>query len=208
MNVRDSYEQWAATYDADRNLTRDLDGEMTRKLLGGGPFGRVVELGCGTGKNTEFFAETAGAVTALDFSPAMIAQAAGKPGLEQVHFTLADLTKPWPVAAGAFELVAGNLVLEHIADLAFIFQEAARVLTPDGRLFLSELHPFRQYQGSVARFERADATISIPASVHHVSDFLAAATAAGFRLVDLGEWWHRDDTGKPPRLLTLIFSKK
>lgn len=47
----------------------------------------------------------------------------------------------------------------------------------------------------------------IPAFTHNVSDYLSAATAAGLQFAALDEWWHTDDAGKPPRLITFLFRK-
>ena len=76
--VKASYDAWASTYDADRNRTRDLDGEVTRKVLGELAFRTVVEIGCGTGKNTDFLAARAERILALDFSPRMLGVAREK----------------------------------------------------------------------------------------------------------------------------------
>ena len=108
----------------------------------------------------------------------------------------------------SIDLVVCNLVLEHIADLDFIFSEVARVLTPAGRFFVSELHPFLQYQGKQANFQRADEVSEIPAFVHHISDFLNAANLNGLRLSQLSEWWHERDQGQPPRLVSFMFEKR
>lgn len=206
MKIRDAYSSWAATYDHDRNRTRDLDAQVTRELLHGQRSGSVLELGCGTGKNTVFLAEIADSVHALDFSEGMLAQARAKVTAANVTFQAADLTQPWPVADATVDLIVGNLVLEHIEDLTFIFREAARVLRPGGQFFLSELHPFRQYQGTQANFQQGAETTEISAFIHHVSDFTGAAKSSGFVLEDLREWWHAEDAGKPPRLLTLLFT--
>lgn len=205
--VREAYSRWSETYDTDRNRTRDLDGEVTRRVLGPERRGPVLELGCGTGKNTAFLATLADQVLALDFSEGMLARAREKVTAPHVTFAAADLTRPWPCEPGFAELVVGNLVLEHVADLEFIFREVARCLRPGGRLFLSELHPFRQYQGTVANFTLAGEAVEIPAHLHHVSEFLSAAAGAGLALERLEEWWHEEDAGLPPRLLTLLFRK-
>jgi len=96
-------------------------------------------------------------------------------------------------------------VLEHIENLGFIFAQAAQVLQAGGRFFISELHPFRQYQGTVANFQRGGEITSIPAFVHHISDYVSAASVNGLRLERLNEWWHAEDEGKPPRLVTFVF---
>ena len=207
MKVQDAYTDWAATYDEDRNRTRDLDQQVTRSTLDGRRFASIVEIGCGTGKNTALLAQLGDRVRALDFSAGMLQRARQKVQAANVAFIEADLTQPWPVEDGSASLVVCNLVLEHIEDLHPIFAQAARVLVTNGLFFVCELHPFRQYQGTVANFQRAGGAVEIDAYVHHISDFLAAATASGFRLEQLGEWWHEEDGGKPPRLVSLLFAR-
>jgi len=208
MLVKEAYKDWAATYDTDRNLTRDLDAQVTERSLGNLRFKAILEVGCGTGKNTALFAGIGEQVTALDFSEAMIEQARKKTPFDNVAFQVADITERWPIEDAAVDLVTFNLVLEHIEDLNFVFSEASRVLANDGTVFVSELHPFRQYRGVVARFERDDRRIEIPAFVHHISDFLKAAGKNNLGLVELEEDWHAEDAEKPPRLIALIFRKQ
>lgn len=207
MSVQEAYTNWSATYDEDRNRTRDLDRQVTLDALGGQRVSTIVEIGCGTGKNTVFLAQIGDSVRALDFSAGMLERARKKVKAANVTFAEADLTQPWPLENGCAELVVCNLVLEHIKDLRSIFAQAARVLRPDGRFFVCELHPFRQYEGTVANFQRGGAIVSIDAYVHHISDFLAAAEESGLTLSRLREWWHEDDAGKPPRLVSFLFAK-
>lgn len=205
MDVKQAYTAWADTYDSDSNWTRDLDWQVVRQVLAQPLSGTVVETGCGTGKNTSFLAERGTQVLGLDFSPGMLAQARAKVQRENVVFVQADLTRPWPLRSQTAVLVTCNLVLEHIADLAPVFSEAQRVLAPGGHFFICELHPFRQYKGTVANFQQGAETIEIPAFVHHVSDFVQTAVAHGFTLSRLDEWWHEADAGKPPRLISFLF---
>lgn len=209
VSIKEAYTRWSETYDADPNRTRDLDAEVTREWLGGRRFGAILEIGCGTGKNTEFLATIAERVTAVDFSPGMLQQAKAKAeerGFSRsVEFATVDVTHAWPFAAGQFDLIVCNLVLEHVADLGFVFAEAARCLRSGGEFFLCELHPFRQYEGTVANFSRGGETTSVAAFVHHVSEFLQAAEASGFALARFDERWHGDDAGRPPRLAAIMF---
>ncbi|MFN8466846.1 MAG: class I SAM-dependent methyltransferase [Caldilineaceae bacterium] len=207
MSIQDAYTNWSLTYDEDRNRTRDLDRQVTYSTLSGQHIGTIVETGCGTGKNTAFLAEIGGKVTALDFSAGMLARAREKVQAANVTFVETDLTQAWPVEDRSADLVVCNLVLEHIENLHFIFAQAARVLLPGGRFFVCELHPFRQYQGTQATFQRGDGAVLIDAYVHHISDFLAAAEASGLSLANLKEWWHVEDEGKPPRLASFVFVK-
>jgi ubiquinone/menaquinone biosynthesis C-methylase UbiE len=208
MTIQAAYNNWSTSYDFDHNLTRDLDCYVTEKTLAPGPYQSILEIGCGTGKNTTLLAHVGRKVTALDFSEGMLQKAREKVAADHVTFVAADVTKRWPCANRAADLVTCNLVLEHIEDLSFIFAETWRTLVADGRLFISELHPFRQYRGSKATYQSNQGATEIQAFVHHVSDFLAAARQSGLVLSQLGEWWDGDGREQPPRLLSLLFEKR
>ncbi|MFS8085533.1 MAG: class I SAM-dependent methyltransferase [Acidobacteriota bacterium] len=208
MKTREAYKHWSSTYDEDRNLTRDLDQTVTRNTLANLRCKSVLEIGCGTGKNTALLAEIGEKVYAFDFSEPMIEKARQKLRAGNVSFVVTDLGQRWPCKARAVDLISCNLVLEHIRDLPFIFAEAHRALEKKGVLFISELHPFRQYQGTKARFERDQQTTRIEAFVHHLFDFTGAAADAGFSLSSMKEWWHEEDRDKPPRLVSFMFEKQ
>ena len=205
ISVRDAYTSWATSYDHDRNSTRDLDQQVTIQILGQQHAEQLLELGCGTGKNTQFLATIGTHVHALDLTEAMLARAQAKVSASNVTFTLADLTQPWPCTNQTYDLIVANLVLEHIADLEFIFAEVRRCLKPGGRFFLCELHPAKQYQGLQAYFTRDEAEVRVPAYLHHLTDYLDAAATNALRLRQLREWWPTDDRACPPRLLSLLF---
>lgn len=207
MNIQQSYTEWSTTYDQDRNLTRDLDEIVTREALADLRCHSILEIGCGTGKNTALLAQIGEQVLALDFSAGMLDQARRKLALDNVTFIVADITQPWPCQDQSIDLISCNLVLEHVSDLSFIFAQAGLILRERGRFFISELHPFRQYQGTQARFERNQETNPIPAFVHHISDFTDAAAANKLALSQIKEWWHEEDQDKPPRLITFMFQK-
>jgi len=194
MKIQKAYNEWSDSYDADNNLTRDLDQQVTTEALANLHFNSILEIGCGTGKNTAFLAQIGNNVHALDFSEGMIEKAREKVHAQNVRFSVVDLTKKWPADDGEFDLVVCNLVLEHIADLTFIFSETARVLQNKGSFFVNELHPFKQYE-------------EVEAFVHHISEFTNAANANGLTLVNLNEYWHEADQNKPPRLVSLMFRK-
>jgi len=62
LNTQPGYTAWAASYDADVNLTRDLDRDVTARMLGGKRYAMMIEAACGSGKNTPFFARMSDSV--------------------------------------------------------------------------------------------------------------------------------------------------
>ncbi|HEV8158108.1 MAG TPA: hypothetical protein VGP58_03700, partial [Pyrinomonadaceae bacterium] len=68
--------------------------------------------------------------------------------------------------------------------------------------------PFKQYQGSKARFDTGDGVFELECYVHHISEFFAAAKNNDFELVDLKEWFDDNDKTTAPRLIAMIFRTK
>jgi ubiquinone/menaquinone biosynthesis C-methylase UbiE len=209
-SVSDAYDRWAASYDEERNATRDLDAIVVRAAPLELAAADVLELGCGTGKNTVFLAERCRRVIAMDFSAAMLDRARARASASNVAYLRHDVREPWPVASASMDVVIGNLVLEHVGDLRKVYAEAARVLRPSGRLFLCELHPFRQLRGGQAHFTDASTgeTVHVQAHVHTVGEYVNAGIAAGLTLRNLGEHFDADALGSvPPRLLSVLFQR-
>ncbi|TAF54122.1 MAG: class I SAM-dependent methyltransferase, partial [Sphingobacteriia bacterium] len=87
----------------------------------------------------------------------MLEKAREKISTDHVHFVQADLTNDWTFTNGqVFDLAVFSLVLEHIEDLDTIFQKLAGCVAKGGHVYTGELHPFKQYAGSKARFENPD----------------------------------------------------
>jgi ubiquinone/menaquinone biosynthesis C-methylase UbiE len=209
-DVKATYDRWAASYDADKNVTRDLDASVVRRTPLQLEDREVLELGCGTGKNTSWFAEHAKRVTALDFSEGMIARAHERLATSNVKFLRHDVRDPWPVPPASVDLVVGNLILEHVHDLAPVYFEAARVLRPGGQLFVCELHPYRQLLGAQAHFvdPRTGEEVNVTAHVHTASEYVNGGIEAGLMLRALGEWTEDEaPADAPPRLISLLFDR-
>ena len=207
MNIQTAYDKWSDTYDSDDNFTRDLDQAVTKEILMNCRYKSVIEIGCGTGKNTVFLSQIAEKVNAIDFSVSMMEIAKNKVNSANVIFSTGDITKEWIYSDESADLVTCNLVLEHIEKLSFIFSQASRVLIKGGQLFISELHPFRQYQGGKANFKINQDIVAIEAFVHHISDFVNIGKNHNFILEGFQEWWDEQDKNKPPRLVSFLFQK-
>jgi len=206
MNNQQAYDQWADTYNDVINKTRDLELEAKMKVLKDIHYSSVLELGCGTGKNTEWLLHKAAAITAVDLSESMMEKAREKITSDHVDFVQADINKEWSFLKSAVDLVTCSLVLEHIEHLTPVFEKASASLNKGGHFYIGELHPFKQYTGSKARFEKDNTTYVLDCYTHHISSFTSAAANQGFSLMDLDEWFDEAATAVP-RILTLLFRK-
>lgn len=207
MSIAKAYNSWAQQYDSNENKTRDLDRQSTIDTLSRYSFNTVLELGCGTGKNTAWLLNKASRIIGLDFSSQMLKHAREKIQDERVLFQQADLKQPWPVETEFADLVTSSLTLEHIEHLDHIFAQAHRALSEKGLFFISELHPFRQYLGSQAKFESTQGTIKLEVYLHHLTDYTQSAQQHGFQIVEVKEWFDADNEAKPPRLISFVFRK-
>jgi predicted TPR repeat methyltransferase len=207
MNIQEAYNIWATQYDTNKNKTRDLDQKVTKQILSNYTFSNVIELGCGTGKNTDFLLTKAQSITGIDFSEEMLNKAKAKFKHKHVIFQQSDLTANWNLPNASTDLVTCNLVLEHIENLSIVFRQAHEKLTRNGIFFISELHPFKQYTGSKARFETDNGTQELETYVHHISDFLNVAQEIGFKMIELNEWFDELEPNEIPRLVSFVFCK-
>lgn len=146
-------------------------------------------------------------ITAIDLSQGMLEIARNKIKSANVNFSEVDITKDWSFANASYDLVTFSLMLEHIEDLHAVFEKLANVTATGSHVYIGELHPFKQYTGSKARFETETGTEVLTCFNHHVTDFTQAANASGFQLLQLDEQFDDADRTQIPRILNLLFEK-
>lgn len=208
MNTKQAYNIWSKQYDTNINKTRDLEAIVLRKVLENIHFNSCLEIGCGTGKNTEWLITKAKQITAVDLSEEMLAKAKEKISSEIVQFIQADITFDWTFSKKQYDLVTFSLVLEHIQNLDHVFQEVSKSLAKEGLVYIGELHPFKQYEGSKARFETEDGIQVVECFNHNISDFIDSAKKHNLELINIDEYFDGNDKTTIPRILTLLFQKK
>ena len=206
-SIQKAYNSWAVQYDTNYNRTRDLEGVALRTILSSIDFDHVLEIGCGTGKNTVWLQEKAQHVTAVDFSEEMLAKAKEKITSGKVQFKQADITDDWSFVDGKYNLVTFSLVLEHIENLGHIFDQEAEALETGGYVYIGELHPFKQYAGTKARFDTPEGQQVLECYTHNISDFVQASKQHGFIVSDINEHFDNNDRTQIPRILTLLLQK-
>jgi len=97
---------------------------------------RILELGCGVGRDAIFFAEKGHHVLATDSSPVVIDQNKKLYTDHDVEFNVLDMQQPLPYKADSFNVVFANLSLHYYTDekTREIIKDIARVLKDGGIL--------------------------------------------------------------------------
>ena len=204
-NNIDKYNAWAYQYDNNINPTRDLDKTVTKESLSNIDFFKVLELGCGSGKNTEWIITKADKLVGLDFSKNMLELARKKITSKKVTFINADINEKWPINNNSFDLATINLTLEHIEILDHVFNSLFMKLVPGGKCFICELHPKKQLAGSKAQFKENGTEIALDVFQHSEQDYIQSAEKAGFNLLAKKDWY--DSEENIPRLISFLFEK-
>ncbi|HSH18662.1 MAG TPA: class I SAM-dependent methyltransferase [Candidatus Saccharimonadales bacterium] len=108
--------------------------EVNRQLH---PHAKMLELGCGEGNDSLYFAKEGHTVIATDFSDVVIAENNKRLTHPSLSFRIQDISQPLEFNDGHFDAVYARLSLHYFTDevTVRIFREIVRVLIPGGHLF-------------------------------------------------------------------------
>jgi len=137
-------------FDAMAPLMPERLGPHEAWLLAQLPRGRgaALEIGCGAGPVARRLAQSFDRVTAIDVSPAMIAEA--KRRAPSIDFVCADMFDWLRDHAGAYDCIVTVSTLHHV-DLGDALRAMARSLRPGGRLLaLDVMHRRNPFLDAVA----------------------------------------------------------
>lgn len=185
LESNDLLSAWERNADAWIRWARDpaeLDGHYVRyhrdlflELLP--PPARTLDLGCGEGRLARDLTALGYEVVAVDASSTMVAAAREAAPEMEVHLAEAAAV---PLPTASFELVVAFMSLQDTEDLTGAVREAARVLTPGGRLCLAIVHPLNS-AGDFSAHE-ADAPFVIEGAYLGKSYFVDELERAGQEL--------------------------
>ncbi len=99
--------------------------------------GQILELGCGQGQDSLFFAKSGYEVLATDFSESALDEAKKQITDEikyKIGFQLLDLNYPLPFQSDSFEVVYSHLAVHYFGEVRTkaLFDEIYSVLKPGG----------------------------------------------------------------------------
>jgi len=172
----------------------------------------VVDLGSGGGFDCFLAARKVGQrgkVIGVDMTPEMIDKArenARKGKCGNVEFRLGEIEN-LPVADNTADVVISNCVINLAPNKKRVFQEAFRVLKPEGRLMVSDLVLLKELPDALRR--NMDST-SCVAGAMLKDKYIEAIKAAGFksvRIVDEKQY-HLEDFADDPDAEVMTFNPK
>jgi ubiquinone/menaquinone biosynthesis C-methylase UbiE len=139
------FEKHAADWDHIRALhvaERDVETAM-QEALGAGPFRFFLDLGTGTGRTLELFADRFERGLGLDVNQAMLNYARANlnaKGLTHAQVRHGDIYA-LSLADKQADAIVMHQVLHFLSDPALAIREAARVLAPGGKLLIVDFAP-------------------------------------------------------------------
>jgi len=179
VTAREGYDLWAGTYDRTANPVVAMDARHTLDLLDPRPGQKILDAGCGTGRNLERISLVGAKPYGLDFSLGMLRVA--RKNVPRVPVVQADLQSELPFRGAAFSSVLCALIGEHLDRLAFTLSELWKALRPGGWLVFSVYHPDLAEAGKEANFQLGQTEYRLGAIRYSTADYLEMTWAAGFR---------------------------
>jgi ubiquinone/menaquinone biosynthesis C-methylase UbiE len=114
-----------------------------REAVGARPIHNLLDIGTGTGRILTLLADRYARGVGIDMSHDMLSVARANlaaAGVEHAHVRQGDVTA-LSLGAGGYDLVVIHQVLHYLDDPARAIREAARAVSPGGRLLIVDFAP-------------------------------------------------------------------
>jgi len=187
VSAREGYGAWTPTYES--TVEDAMDHALLERItsVAWPAVASAVDLGCGTGRTGVWLrAHGVCELHGIDVTPEMIELAREK----KVYASLStgDVSASG-LDAASHDLVTCCLVDEHLAELAPLYTEAARLLRTGGAFVLVGFHPFFVMStGMPTHFDHPErGPLAVETHIHLLSDHVAAARAADLHLDEMHE---------------------
>jgi cytosine/adenosine deaminase-related metal-dependent hydrolase/SAM-dependent methyltransferase len=131
---------WSRAYDNCPNPMLSVEERFLSPLLPEFRGRDLLDVGCGTGRWLERLATSAAhSLTGIDYSPEMLDRASQKLG-RRALLMLGDATT-LPVSNNFADVVLASFVASYVDDVSQLAAELRRVVRPNGKVYVSDVHP-------------------------------------------------------------------
>ncbi|MFD7666075.1 class I SAM-dependent methyltransferase [Streptomyces sp. NPDC059788] len=161
---------------------------------------RLLDLGCGGGRNAPVLKETGLSYTGMDFAHRPLAKAAACEEGGSLRLVQGSMTGRLPFRSGAFRVATAFTSVENVvenAQLRGLGEEVRRVLCPGGLLYVYFMTPDDGYykplihRGPDARSLTYDPVTELKQRVYHL-DELSELFSPSFTLLDSHDFLFED----------------
>ncbi|MFX1492084.1 MAG: class I SAM-dependent methyltransferase [Promethearchaeota archaeon] len=137
-------ESWVEFIRSGKNYYSEyLNGPALKQMMGRVEGLKVLDIGCGEGHFSRFFARAGAKVTAIDFSEALIQAALAEESRDPLGITYVatDAANLQMLESKSFDVAYCYMALMDIQDYLGAIAEVARVVKPKGRFLIVFAHP-------------------------------------------------------------------
>jgi ubiquinone/menaquinone biosynthesis C-methylase UbiE len=185
---------------------------------------RILDIACGQGFFSRAFFEAGATVVGTDISKELIVKAK-KLSPRAITYHAAPAHQLDFADDGAFDAATIILAIQNIENIADVFKEAARILKPDGKLYLVMMHPAFRVPKETSwgfdeetkiQYRRVDGYLSAsktellvhpgkkdsPTTISYhrsLQDYSKAFSKAGFAITKIEEWISHKESQPGPR---------
>ncbi len=202
IDLRETWNKMAPHYHAKYgNAIMFYEKSMHLKLMGNVKEKKLLDLGCGSGETSVFFAKEGAIVTGVDISDEQIKMAKELANKEKVKvlFIRGKMENLSLIKNNNYDIINSSHAIHYVEKLQPFFKEIFRILRPEGRFVFSVSHPFsdivwKEGNNLVVKYsyfkkgrinwhwEYPEKGLKFPTfiSMRKVSDYFNALTEAGF----------------------------
>ena len=201
-----AYDLWSEVYDTDGNFLQALDTMEMRTLLPqmlsristSCPPWKIVDMGCGTGRNMTRLLDVPGStVIGLDASPKMLERARSRidehtaqicrasEAPQGARLELYDMLGSCHIPSCALnaDALISTLVLEHV-PLSIFFGKASELLKPNGLALVTNMHSDMGVISQAGFVDpKTDEKVRTQSFAHGLDDVVVEARKQGFEVV-------------------------
>ncbi len=192
LPAKDAYQLLAPEYDSAPNPLISLEERHLAPLLHSAAHCDVVDIGCGTGRWLEKFADLdPRSLTGVDVSAAMLERATRRLG-RNARLVQGDCLHTLLDTASA-DWILSSFLLSYIDDLYELARVIARIARSGAFVLISDVHPATKEYGWKRTFRCTNQVIEIQTFPYLLRSLHTAMKDAGFELKYFSEYCFGDD---------------